>query len=333
MPNTTSKDTRGAVHLAVAYVIAIVVLWQLSNVLLLTLGAVLVAILLSRGSRGIQKLLPIGYVSSLILLILSFSCLVALGIITVAPEIINQAKDFSIELPAIMNDVRQMPSRFGISLEGVGLEQIGSSASTLFGTAKSILASTTNGIAQFAAIILVGFFFALSPKHYIDRSLLFVPKAHRKQVAYTLERVSNMLWSWLIGRGAAMLAVAILVGIGLVVIDMPFVLLLATIAGVLNFIPTIGPLLASVPAMLIAVSLSPTMLGYVIILYITVQIIENNMITPFVQMHMVKMGPATTVLAQLIVAILFGPIAVTLAVPLTVLLQVIAEEYWIKKVG
>jgi predicted PurR-regulated permease PerM len=128
-----------------------------------------------------------------------------------------------------------------------------------------------------------------------------------------------------------MLVVFVLTAIGLAIIGIPLWLVLALIAGILNFIPNFGPMIAMVPAILVALMESPTKAAFVAGLYILVQVAESNFITPMVQKKLLDTPPAMIIIAQLIMTTLTGGWGIVLAIPLLVVFMTLVQELYIKK--
>ena len=110
-------------------------------------------------------------------------------------------------------------------------------------------------------------------------------------------------------------------------------LVLALIAGFLNFIPNFGPLIALIPAVLVALLQGPATAAWVAGLYIFVQVAESNFITPMVQKKLVNIPPAMIIIAQLLIAPLTGGWGLVLATPLMVIIIVMVKELYIKNHG
>lgn len=106
---------------------------------------------------------------------------------------------------------------------------------------------------------------------------------------------------------------------------------LAIIAGLLNFIPNFGPLIAMAPAVMVALMQGPTTALLVAGLYIVVQVIESNFITPQVQKRLIELPPALIIIAQLLMGVLTGGWGLLLATPLMAILMVLVQELWVKK--
>jgi predicted PurR-regulated permease PerM len=128
-----------------------------------------------------------------------------------------------------------------------------------------------------------------------------------------------------------MLLVATLTAIGLFILGVPMALTLALIAGILNFIPNFGPLIAIIPAALIAFMQGPATALFVIGLYIVVQILESSIITPQIQKKMINMPPALIIIAQLVMGIFAGVLGLVLATPIVAVVIVLINELYVKK--
>ena len=171
-------------------------------------------------------------------------------------------------------------------------------------------------IANLVVILFVGLYLALDPQRYIHGLLLLVPSNQRGQAKDLLYSIAATLRRWTLGRMLLMLANAILTSTGLWLLDVPFALTLGLIAGLLNFVPNLGPIIASVPAILVGLLESPTQAIYVAILYLAVQAVDGYIFTPLVQQQTVNVPPAMTIAAQLLMGVLLGAWGLLLATPL-----------------
>lgn len=113
-----------------------------------------------------------------------------------------------------------------------------------------------------------------------------------------------------------MTVIGVLTFVGLWFLDIPLALVLAFLAGLLSFIPYVGPILALLPAVLVAFAQSPNQALFVLILYLGVQGVESYLLLPLVQSWTVDMPPALTIAAILLLGVLFGGLGITLAAPL-----------------
>lgn len=146
-----------------------------------------------------------------------------------------------------------------------------------------------------------------------------------------MNNIGGNLKKWLKGKLFAMLVVFVLTSIGLIIIGIPMWLTLALIAGILNFIPNFGPLIALIPAVLIAFLQGESTALWVAALYIAVQVTESNFITPLVQQRLIRIPPALIIIAQLLIAPLTGGWGLVLATPLMIIIIVLVQELYIKR--
>ena len=129
-----------------------------------------------------------------------------------------------------------------------------------------------------------------------------------------------------------MIFIALLTWIGLWILGVPLSLTLGLIAGLLSFIPNFGPILSAVPAILLAFIASPISAVYVLILFIIVQLIESNLVTPYIERQTVELPPALTVFAQLALSVLIGGVGLILATPLLAVIVVLVQSAYIEDI-
>lgn len=180
-------------------------------------------------------------------------------------------------------------------------------------------------------VLFIGIFFTISPKTYTNGMLQLIPERGQQKATDVLDRLGEQLRKWLKGKLFSMFVVFILTAIGLAILGMPLWLVLALLAGLISFIPNFGPILALIPAVLVALLQSPTMAALVVGLYILIQFIESNFITTFVQKKLLNMPPALIIIAQLLMGVLTGGWGLILATPITVIVIVLVQELYIKK--
>lgn len=234
-------------------------------------------------------------------------------------------------LPETVENAKQQLNKSAIGRKLV--EEVNSSDSQqkAMSLAQTVFRSTFGVLGDLYIILFIGIFFTVSPKIYTDGIVQLVPAAGKGKAKHVLAELGKNLKKWLKGKLFAMLIVFILTSIGLLIMGIPMWLALAVIAGILNFIPNFGPLLALLPAVLIGLTQSPTTALWVASLYIVVQVLESNFITPMVQQRLINVPPAMIIIAQLLVAPLAGAWGLVLATPLLVIIMVLVKELYISK--
>ena len=157
-----------------------------------------------------------------------------------------------------------------------------------------------------------------------------MPEKGQQKAKDVLNKLGENLKKWLKGKIFAMFVVFVLTAVGLAIIGIPVWLVLAIIAGLLNFIPNFGPLIVMIPAVLISFTISPVTGAIVAGLYILIQVVESNFITPMVQQKLVSIPPALIIIAQLLISPLTGGWGLVLATPLMLITMILVRELYIK---
>ncbi|TXF77697.1 AI-2E family transporter [Chryseobacterium sp.] len=190
--------------------------------------------------------------------------------------------------------------------------------------------STFGVLGDVYVVLFIGIFFTISPKTYTEGFVQLIPVKGQAKTKKVLDKLGEELRKWLKGKLFSMLVVFILTAVGLAILGIPLWLVLALLAGLISFIPNFGPLLALIPAVMVAFSQSPQTALLVVGLYVLIQFIESNFITTFIQQKLINMPPALVLIAQLFMGALTGGWGLVLATPLTLIVMVLVQELYIK---
>ena len=196
--------------------------------------------------------------------------------------------------------------------------------------AREFFQSTFGVLGDLYVILFIGIFFTIAPKTYTKGMVQLIPLKGQEKADQVLNKLGDQLLNWLKGKLFSMFVVFALTAIGLAIIGIPLWLVLAILAGLISFIPNFGPLLALIPALLVALMQSPQTAALVAGLYILIQFIESNFITTLIQKKLLNMPPALIIIAQLIMGALTGAWGLVLATPLIVIVIVLVQELYIK---
>ena len=145
-----------------------------------------------------------------------------------------------------------------------------------------------------------------------------------------MDKLGETLINWLLGKLFSMTVVGVLTALGLWALGIPLIGVLSLLAGLLSFIPNFGPILALIPAVLVALLEGPDQALYVAGLYVLVQAVESNLITPLVQQRLIEMPPALILVAQVLMGTLVGGLGVMLATPVVAILMVLVKMLYIQ---
>ena len=324
-----------------ALVISLYILWQIRQVLLLVFAAVVLATALNRLARRFQRL---GVPRSVgVLLSIAILLTIIVGFFwLILPIFTTQFQELTELFPRGLarsddwiEQIRtRVPPQLNPYLPDIDslAQQLQPLAQQLFQRSVAFFSSSFGFVLNFLLVLIVALMLLAQPQPYRKGFIRLFPSFYRRRVDEILDLCEVALRGWLVGILFNMSVIAILSGIGLALLGIPSALAQAALAGILTFIPNIGPALSVVPPMAIALLDAPWKALAVLALYIGIQQVETNLLTPYVMAQQVSLLPAVTLLSQVFFATFFGFLGLLLALPLTVVVQVWLQEVVIKDV-
>jgi predicted PurR-regulated permease PerM len=207
----------------------------------------------------------------------------------------------------------------------------GSSVGNLVASALSWGTTVFGALATLVVVVIAGVYIAIAPDVYRSGFMMLFPKRVQPQIADTVDDAGEALRLWLGAQLLAMIIVGVMIGAGLALIGVPSALGLGFIAAVLEFVPIVGPIIAAVPALLLASTQSWEMVGWTLALFVVVQQIESNIIMPLVSGRAVKLPPAVGLFAVVATGILFGPLGLLLGYPLAIVADVAVRRLYVRE--
>jgi predicted PurR-regulated permease PerM len=318
----------------VATVVGLLFLWFTATSLLIIFAGILFAAFLDACTRALKPILPIGrsWRLSLVILIMTAICVFAILRGTVAlPE---QTRNLVLVMDAQLDVLQQKLLSFGIEMFGPeggrNFSQFFPEQRELFGHAQFAVGTATSFIANAVVILFVGLLFAFDPASYRDGVLLFVPIRARARGRQVLNEMGQMLRYWLIGQSVRMLIMGLSVWFALYLLNLPGAFLLGVQAGLLNFIPYLGPIVAAAPVALVAMPLGTSMLIWAVGIYTFIQTIEGYVIGPLIQKRAAQIPPAWTLVSIVLLGSLFGTLGIALALPLLAVGRIAALRFYVE---
>lgn len=234
-------------------------------------------------------------------------------------------------LPPAIDQVRGLLERVGLGEPAQDmLDQSSGDASKLLSQAGGYALTLGNSLANFVLVFVGAIFIASDPAVYRRGLLLLVPRAAEETTAAALDDASRGLSGWMIGQAMSSVVVAALTWGGLTALGVPASGGLGLIAGLLDVIPMIGPIISGVPAVLLAFTVSPVTALWTIGLFLLVQQLQGNFLQPMIQKHAVDVPPAVLLFAVVAAGLLFGFLGVLLAAPLTVVVFVMVQRIYVR---
>lgn len=308
------------------------VAWQLRALIIMVFAAIVVATVFRAIARLISDHTPLsdtGAISAAIFIV--FAMLGTVGFLF-GSEIGQQVQTLSQSLPAAMAQLERLLARWGLAEEVRGwLSAPSPGGGSVVSSILRFLVSLSGGIADTLVVIFGGIFLALQPRLYRTGLVKLVPRRRRELVSQAMDDSENALQLWLKAQLVSMAVVGAFTTLGLWLIGVPSWLVLGLIAFTLEFIPFAGPVVAAVPAILIALAVSPELALWTLGLYVLVQQLEGNVVYPLVQQWAVRIPAALLLFSLLAFGTLFGAVGVIFAAPLTVVTYVLVKRLYVKE--
>jgi predicted PurR-regulated permease PerM len=244
-------------------------------------------------------------------------------------QVAQQLESLRITLPAAWHsfEVRMGDIGLGDQLRRLA-DGLRESSGSLANLAQALL-SAGNAVAELMVVLVGGIFLATQPRFYKSGAIKLIPKGQRALVSEAMDESEAALRLWLKGQLIAMIAVGTVTGTAMWLLGLPSALVLGLIAGILEFVPFIGPIIAAVPAILLGLAISPDLALWVLLVYFVVQQLEGYVLTPLVQQYAVDLPSAVLLFSLVGMGMIFGALGVLLAAPLTVVAYVLVKRLYV----
>ena len=323
------------VAIVAATILLLLFLGTVFRVILIVIAAVLVVVFYDAIARWLCHRLPLSMGWSRVVAVVGV--LLVLGGVgwALAPYITDQSSQLSQQLPSSLQEaeqqVKQLPGgeRAVQYLKQQNVTQELQKNSQKFFTA---VFGFFGMLTDVYVILFMGFLILASPQVYVEGILHLIPKDRRKRGREVLNTLGQTLRSWLSGKLLSMLIVAVLTWVGLLIIGVPLALILGISAGLLAFIPNFGPLIALVLGVIIAATQGPQQMLWTALVYIVVQMVESNLITPVIQRRQVSLPMAMILFAQLVLGVYTGALGLILATPIFAIVMVLVKMLYVEDV-
>ena len=340
-----SRPTRQDFVRRVLIVIGIVVLsalilglvWQGAEVILLIFAGFLLAIFLRSLSGFLSKYAPLTETWALTVVLMMMIGLIALGVWLLSDSVQRQFEELSEQLPIAFEQMRGQISQYPLGRRIVeqmpsAHQFVGGQSTNVFGRITGFVSTAFDIVVNVLIVLITAVYFAYNPKLYNEGIIKLVPQSRERRAREILETIEYTLRRFLLGISASMVINGTLTFLGLWFLGIPFAIPLAIIAGLMAFIPNIGPYIAGIPAVLIALSLGPATALYVLILYLVVQNLEGLVISPLIQQRAVSIPPVLVIASQLLLAVMFGFLGLLLAVPIVAVVFVLVKMIYVEDI-
>lgn len=255
-------------------------------------------------------------IPKIVAIVLVYTVVIAgiiLLVIPILPFFISQVQALLKAIPTYVDSASQT---LGIQVTKTQVSSlIAPLASAIGQNAFSITGKVFGGLFSILTIFILSFYMLID-RHRLGQTVedLF-PSNYRDKATLTIHLVEQKLGAWLRGQVVLSLVVGTITWISLTLLGIPFALPLAIMAGFLEIIPTLGPIIAAIPAVIVGLAISPVMALTVILVYTGIQIAENNILVPKIMEKAVGLNPVIIIVAILIGGNLFGVVGALLSIP------------------
>jgi predicted PurR-regulated permease PerM len=322
-------DIRSSVALRVTAIvfgvlIALQFLWIARSIFIVTFLGVLLGLAMSMAVDLLERMhVKRGIGAALVLLAL----LAVLGglFAIIGPSIREQTRELSSELPKAMQSIEAAVNRTPMKAlvapakpaQGGGLtERVGKELRSATQFLFPIVSSFLGALGGLVIVLFIAMYIAASPGLYRDGILHLVPHAHRDRARELLATLRDTLRQWLLARLMAMVLIGVITGGGLAMLGVKGAAALGVLAGLLEFVPFFGPIVSAIPAIGVALVDSPQKALWVMGLYLVIQQLEGNVITPLLLKKRLDVPPVMTVVAVAALGMVFGVLGMLIAEPL-----------------
>lgn len=303
--------------------------WFLVQIAPIIVGLFIAVLLMAALNPSVEKLVHARIPRPLAILIvyLLLIAVVVLGLVWIIPPFVDQTTKLVNRLPFLVDQLGGWLESLGLagfdeSLLESQVSQIGTIPINLVRFTISLF---SNVIAVFSVLIIT--FYLLVERMNLDKYLtVLFGNGGEKKAKVFVDQLEIRLGGWVRGELILMFIIGLLTYIGLRLLGIPFALPLAIIAGILEIVPNIGPVIAAIPAVIVALTLSPVMALATGALYFLVQQLENSIVVPKVMQKAAGVNPLVTIISLAVGFQLAGPLGAILAVPVVIVLHVVASE-------
>jgi predicted PurR-regulated permease PerM len=304
--------------------------WKGVNVLFAIFAGVLIAVLLRTMAEPLVRYARLPLWAAVLIVFVGTLGLFTLCGFWMAPAISRQFDEMSVRLPEAIDRLRAQLISYRWT---EWLLQKGESATD----GRKVLQQITHAFqitftaaGAFVIVLFLSLYMSVQPQVYVQGIIRLLPVRSRSRAKAVFSELYRVLRVWLLTKLFTMVITGVGIGIGLWILKVPMALALGVVAGILEFIPTLGPLLSCVPAILIAFMVSPVKALEVAALYFVVQWLGNHVTTPLIQQRTLAIPPAVTLALVALLGTFFGFGGLLLSGPLTVVVFVLVKMLYVE---
>lgn len=309
----------------IATVLALWFLFLIKDIIILIfLSIIVVAALLKPVEWLHSKKVPrtLAVILTYLALILTISGIISILI----PPLVIQTGELIQNLPSIIGTINDFFVFNKIPVNDVS-NVIGSQLNTVGSNIVTITSKIFSSVFLVVTLLALSFYMLLEWRVFIRLIASPFSGEQEKRVASIVTKVEKGLGAWVRGQLTLSLIIGVVTYIGLTILGVEYALPLALIAGILEVVPIVGPIISAIPAVLVGLTVSPILGIAVVALFFIVQQLENHIIVPMIMSKVVGLQPAVVIVSVLIGATLGGIAGALLAIPIILVVKIIVKEF------
>jgi predicted PurR-regulated permease PerM len=301
-------------------------LWILSDILLMVFGAALLALALRAMAEPIVRRTGLSEPLALAVVVVAGLALIAAAVLPFASTISEQTGYLVDQLPIAFNSVVEK-LHLGSVTESLKGSAIGGLILNVFTWGSAV----ANALTGFILVVFGGVYFAAAPETYRTGFISLFPLPWQKRMQATVEDTRVALKRWLRAQVVAMMLVGLLTGIGMWLVGVPSPVALALFSGLTEFVPIVGPVIGTIPAVLVASTQGWELALWALAVSIVVQQLENNVIMPLLVGRVVELPAAVGMFSVVAMGVAFGPLGLLLGYPLAIAFNVAMRRLYLRE--
>jgi predicted PurR-regulated permease PerM len=318
-----------------AICVALFIAWQTVFSLLIVFAGVLFAAFLDAAARALRPVLPLNRTLRLTLVLLLVAAATALGIAWGAAKLPEQTRLLLKVMDTQLDVLQKHLLTYGVDLLGPEwgrdfAQWLVSDQGRFFRHAQLVLGGASTILTGALVIVFLGILFAFDPASYRESLVMLAKQSYRPRMRAVMDEMGNVLRFWFVGQLIRIALMTLCVWLALYLIGLPGPFVLGLQAGLSNFIPYLGPIVAAIPIALVAMPLGISLLVWAILVYTVIQSIEGYVIGPLIQRQAVETPPAWVLVAIVIFGALFGVMGIALAMPIVAVGRVAIIRFYVE---
>jgi predicted PurR-regulated permease PerM len=264
---------------------------------------------------------------AIILLFLLLILIIAGAMYMIVPPLVNEIAQLATSIPTYISETNFNSLRQYTPEIRNGLQSLSSNLGSITTNFISITAGVFGAVFSLLMVIVLSFYLLIDEASIKKQISAFFSDKSREDAISVINKIAAKVGAWFRGQMLLGLVIFTIDFIGLSLLNVPYALVLALLAGILEIVPTVGPLISGTIAALFALTISPWKALFVVIYYLAVQLLENNFLVPKIMQKAVGISPFVIIIAVIVGAKLLGMVGAILAIPISASLSVVIIEW------